>query len=273
MRTVTSTRSAEAELLADRVPLFGGAWLVLVALITVIETLQGRLHPGLGVGVRGRCTRRSSAARWRARGAANAQAIVIALCGGLAVSIAGTFASFGGSAEILGRSAVRADGERRRLLRLGMARAARAERVHRRGLAARPARLGVSASPFELVGVTAIGWVITVGLAESMARTFRLGVELRERERAAADALQASYDAYRDLAENARDFLWTADLEGRLTYVNESTARLLGDTPRGARRPLDLRLRDRPSREPRHRGDAREGGGGRDACRRNRSSA
>ena len=45
------------------------------------------------------------------------------------------------------------------------------------------------------------------------------------------DALQASYDAYRDLAENARDFLWTADLTGRLTYVNESTARLLGAAP------------------------------------------
>src|SRR4029077_2293021 len=48
---------------------------------------------------------------------------------------------------------------------------------------------------------------------------------------AALDALEASHDAYRDLADNARDFLWTADLECRLPYVSESTARLLGDTP------------------------------------------
>ncbi len=230
MRTATSRTSAEAELLADRVPLFAGAWLCVVALITVIETLQGHLHPGLGAAfvvlhaaiVGGAVALRK---------AANAQAIVIALCGGLAVSITGTFASFGGSAEILGvllfaltasAAAFFVWGWRPQVALNGVAGAV--------WLLALP-WLGISSSPLELAGVTTIGWVITVGLAESMARTFRLGVQLRERERVATDALKASHDAYRDLAENARDFLWTADLEGRLTYVNESTARLLGDTP------------------------------------------
>src|SRR5690606_28763883 len=47
--TDTANARAEADLLADRVPLFAGAWRVLVAVITVIEMLQGRLHAGLAL--------------------------------------------------------------------------------------------------------------------------------------------------------------------------------------------------------------------------------
>jgi PAS domain S-box-containing protein len=230
VRTVASIRSAAAELLADRVPLFAGAWLGIVALITVIETFQGLLHPGLaaalvvlqatfvGVAVAGRA-------------AARAEAIVLGVCGCLAISTTATFVSFGGSAEILGVLLFALTASAASFFVWGW----RAQ-IALNGITgvvwtlALP-RLGVSSSPLELAGMTAIGWVITLGLAESMARTFRVGVELRKRERAAVDALQASHDAYRDLAENARDFLWTADLEGRLTFVSESTARLLGDTP------------------------------------------
>jgi PAS domain S-box-containing protein len=227
VRTVMDSRNAGAELLANRVPRFAGAWLGVVALITVIETLQGRLHPALAAALlvlQGTIV--GGAIVWRA--AANAQTIVIALCGGLAASSAATFASFGGSAEILGVMLFALSTSAAAFFVWGW-RAQLALNVVTATvwLLALP-RLGVSSAPLELLGVSAISWVITVGLAESMARTFRLGLDLRAREQAAVEALQASYDAYRDLAENARDFLWTADLSGRLTYVNESTARLLG---------------------------------------------
>lgn len=230
MRTAAATPSAAAALLADRVPRFAGAWLVVVALMTLIETLQGRLHVGVALAFLVLHAAILGAAV-ALRATAYARAILIALCGGLAASITGTFTSFGGSAEILGVM----------LFALGASAAAFFVWGWRpqvglnaltavAWLAALP-HLGLSTSPLELVGVSVIGWVITLGLAESMARTFAAGVELRERERAATEALQKSYDAYRDLAENARDFIWTADLEGRLTYVNLATARVLGDTP------------------------------------------
>ncbi len=230
MPTPLSNRSPAAELLADRVPLFAGAWLVLVAVITVIEMLQGRLGAGIAlvflalhaaiVGTAVAC-----------RHAPNALPIVVVLCGGLAASIAGTFASFGGSAETLGALLFALTASAAAFFAWGWrAQVALNALDGLVWLVALP-RLVVTASALELVGLTVISWVITVGLAESMARTFRIGVDLRERERAALDALKASYDAYRDLAENAPDFLWTADLQGRLTYVNLSTARLLGDTP------------------------------------------
>ena len=227
MRTVNDIRNAAAELLANRVPRFAGAWLCVVALITVIETLQGRLYPGLAIALLVlQATIVGGAVVWRA--ADNARAIVIALCGGLAVSTAATFASFGGSAEILGVMLFALSTSAAAFFVWGWrAQLALNAVTATVWLLALP-RLGVSSAPLELVGVSAISWVITVGLAESMARTFRLGLDLRAREQAAVDALQASYAAYRDLAENARDFLWTADLSGRLTYVNESTARLLG---------------------------------------------
>jgi PAS domain-containing protein len=39
-----------------------------------------------------------------------------------------------------------------------------------------------------------------------------------------------SRDAYRALAENAVDFIWAIDLQGRWTYVNEALARRCGRT-------------------------------------------
>ncbi len=229
MATFPIRRSAEAELLADRMPLFAGAWLVLVGLITVIEMLQGRLQAGLAIGfllvhaaiVGGAMLLRS---------AARAQAIVIALGGGLAASITGTFASFGGSAEVLGALLFALTASAAAFFAWGWRAQLALNTVTGLVWLAAVPRLGVSASPLELVGVTVIGWAITLGLAETLTQSLHAGIELRRRERAAADALQVSYDAYRDLAENAGDFIWTADLEGRLTYVNASTARLLGGT-------------------------------------------
>lgn len=230
MENDTSTRSAAAHLLANRVPSFAGTWLVIVALSTLIETLQGRLRLDLALMflvlhvaiVSGAVVLRSTA---------HARTIVIALCGGLAASITGTFTSFGGSAEILGAVLFALSASAAVFFVWGWRPQLALNTITAAIWFAALPHLGVSALPLELVGVTILSWVITLGLAESLRRTFHASLRLRAREQEAIEALQTSYDAYRDLAENARDFIWTSDLQGHLTYVNQATARVLGDTP------------------------------------------
>jgi PAS domain S-box-containing protein len=50
----------------------------------------------------------------------------------------------------------------------------------------------------------------------------------RRREEARQRELEASRDAYRDLTENARDFVYRGELGGRVTYVNEALVRFIG---------------------------------------------
>jgi len=69
------------------------------------------------------------------------------------------------------------------------------------------------------------GSLVSVGLAEMSARSFRSLWDGRQSEQAALAKLEASRDAYRDLAENARDQIWVSDIEGRILYVNEASAR------------------------------------------------
>jgi len=80
----------------------------------------------------------------------------------------------------------------------------------------------------ELHTAFALGILISLGVAEvsarSLARTraYRRDADERARE------LAASRDAYRDLAENVRDYIWAIDLEGRWTYLNAAFERFLG---------------------------------------------
>jgi PAS domain S-box-containing protein len=83
----------------------------------------------------------------------------------------------------------------------------------------------------ELVAAIAFGNVVALIVAQWAASAFRVEVLAR---RAAVDfdsQLAASRDAYRALAENAVDFIWAIDLEGRWTYVNEALAKRCGRTP------------------------------------------
>jgi PAS domain S-box-containing protein len=74
----------------------------------------------------------------------------------------------------------------------------------------------------------AIGSCVWLGVADAAARSFRTSWYQERARRAAAQKLAESLDAYRDLAENARDLIYTHDLAGRFTYVNEAFARYVG---------------------------------------------
>jgi PAS domain S-box-containing protein len=85
--------------------------------------------------------------------------------------------------------------------------------------------------PTDLVPVIGIAALLCVAIAEGNSRSFRATLQRRRSEEAALRALAASRDSYRDLTENARDFIWAADLEARITYINEAGAQMLGQTP------------------------------------------
>jgi hypothetical protein len=184
VRTTSASRSAEADLLADRVPLFAGAWLVLVAVITVIEMVQGRLHAGLALAFLAvHAALLGAMVTWRAT--PHARVLVIGLAAGLAASITGTFASFDGSAEVLGALLFALTASAAAFFMWGLKAQLLLNAITGLVWLVALPRLAVSATALELGGMTVIGWVITLGLAESMARVFRQGVELLARERQA----------------------------------------------------------------------------------------
>jgi PAS domain S-box-containing protein len=75
-----------------------------------------------------------------------------------------------------------------------------------------------------------VGAAIALTVAEASAQSFATSFRSGHAERAAADRLAAAYAAYRDLAENAPDLIFTHDLDGRITYVNEAFARACATT-------------------------------------------
>jgi len=79
--------------------------------------------------------------------------------------------------------------------------------------------------PLELITAIGIGSMVCLAIAEVSARSFGVVFERGERAGVASQALAASRDAYRDLAENATDLIYTHDLQGRLTYVNAAFLR------------------------------------------------
>lgn len=74
----------------------------------------------------------------------------------------------------------------------------------------------------------AVGSFVSLALAEAAARNFRVSWRQERLRDVAARTLAASHEAYRDLAENARDLIYRHDLDGRFTYVNEAFARYAG---------------------------------------------
>lgn len=80
----------------------------------------------------------------------------------------------------------------------------------------------------ELAAAVAIGATLALAIAEGTARNVRAVLRRRRAQEEASRELQISRDAYRDIAEHARDMIWSADLQGRLTYVNEAMMAFVG---------------------------------------------
>jgi PAS domain S-box-containing protein len=73
-----------------------------------------------------------------------------------------------------------------------------------------------------------VGVIVVVAIAEGSARSLRRVWQQGQARRRTMRELALSRDAYRDLAENASDLIYTHDLDGRFTYVNEAFARYAG---------------------------------------------
>src|SRR5438477_208552 len=81
----------------------------------------------------------------------------------------------------------------------------------------------------ELAAAIGVGSFVALAIAEGAWRAFAVAFEHRANEEASRRELEASRNAYRDLAEQANELIFTADVAGRLMYVNAATARCLGE--------------------------------------------
>jgi len=81
----------------------------------------------------------------------------------------------------------------------------------------------------ELVTAIVTGSVISLAIAEAGARNLEFALRHRANEERSRRELEASRDAYRDLAEHAHELILTADPSGRFTYVNAALAHHLGE--------------------------------------------
>ncbi|MCC6848881.1 MAG: PAS domain S-box protein [Deltaproteobacteria bacterium] len=77
----------------------------------------------------------------------------------------------------------------------------------------------------------ALGAGVALVVAEALARSTARAFAQAAAGRVARRQLAAAYEAYRDLAEHARDMIYAHDLDGRITYANEAFARACGATP------------------------------------------
>ena len=218
------------ELIARRLPTFAYGWLGVLAFWLGVFALEGRVGR-LAVGlVAGAVIGLWAAARLvrAAPTAPRVLPIAVATCVGLGVVAIGLVEAAGGYAEVLAFL----------LLTLYLL----AALLFAWGWRAELVLLAATLVPWlaridglqrfvplpELGAAVAIGAALALGVAEGGARSLRQVSRRRRAQLAATRALRASHDAYRDLAEQAPDLIWTADLEGRFTYVNPPLARFLG---------------------------------------------
>jgi len=80
----------------------------------------------------------------------------------------------------------------------------------------------------EMMSALAFGNLMALAVTQWAAHSFRTETLARFAALDFDRQITASRDAYRALAENAVDFIWATDLQGRFTYVNESLARRCG---------------------------------------------
>ncbi|MCC6766719.1 MAG: PAS domain S-box protein [Deltaproteobacteria bacterium] len=80
----------------------------------------------------------------------------------------------------------------------------------------------------ERIAVAGFGSLIALVIADWAARSFRVAERRRREEGELTARLRDSETLFRNLHEHARDFIWVANLQGRLTYVNPALAQFTG---------------------------------------------
>ena len=223
--------AAHRALIARRLPLVALGWLGLGVLMRSGLILQSVLAPGPAIVSLALQAVVFALAIALCRADPSAQRVVpiaFVSCALLSVLSAGFFVYTAGAEEALafalftlglGSSLAFAWGWRLALGHLAVSTVA--------WLAAAP-HLHVFATGTERALQLVIGSTVWLAVAEAAQRSFRTSWYQERARRAAAEKLAESRDAYRDLAENARDLIFTHDLSGRSTYVNEAFARYFG---------------------------------------------
>ncbi len=224
--------AARRRLVVRRLPIFIVAWIAATAVWVVVLALgpRGALLPGVvvlaaqtlllaGVGAACRC------APVRRR----VVPIVVLACVLLGASSTALFVLAGGDAEVLAFV----------LLSLFLAAALLFAWGWRAELAVLAATLAIAGTalpwlhatirPTAFGAAVLIGSVVALAIAEASGRAFDTALLHRRREETRQRELEASRDAYRDLTENARDFVYRGELDGRITYVNPALARFIGE--------------------------------------------
>jgi len=222
---------AQRELIARRLPLVAFGWLGLGLVMRSGLILQSALTPGPAVVslTLQMIVLATAIAICRADPRApRVVPVAFAACTLLSLLAAGFFAYTGGAEEALAFA----------LFTLGLASSLAFAWGPRLALA-HLATSGVAwlvAAPYlhfivtdtERVLEIAIGSCVWLGVANASARSFRTAWYQERARQAATQKLAESLYAYRDLAENARDLIYTHDLAGRFTYVNEAFACYVG---------------------------------------------
>lgn len=228
----TPLARARRYLMLHRLPLFATSWLstsvawVMVlcrrsptALLPGLVTVAGQLLLLVAAGARAR----------RDPTDAGVRATLVITCVGLGASSTLLFVFSHGGAEVLAFVLLTLFLSAALLFAWGW----RAELV----VLAATLVLAAAALPFsdrvvpapEFITAVLIGAAVSLAIAEGSARVFANAVRHRASEAERRRELEDSRDAYRNLAENVRDFIYTGDLAGRITYVNAPLAVFIGE--------------------------------------------
>jgi PAS domain S-box-containing protein len=222
---------AHHRLIARRLPRFAAGWLATTLAWAVVLVLQRRgvSLPALAAlacqvvalrAAHGACRRDPAAPR--------VPVVVAATCVLLGVATTVLFAGMRGSAELLAFALLTLNLTSALLFAWGWGAALIVVAGTLAGWVAAFPALTFVLPPFALATAIASGALLSLAIAEGSARAFATASLHRAREEERARELEASRDAYRDLAENARDFIFASDMETRFTYANEALARFVG---------------------------------------------
>jgi PAS domain S-box-containing protein len=229
----TPTRFARVRrrLIVRRLPLFALAWLATIATwggVLVIEERSALPAATLTLVLQIATLATAVAICRRDPAASRVQPVVMLMCLALAFSSTALFAAVHNRAELLAFALLTlylasalafAWGLGAELILLATTLAA--------SVLAFPL-LRFSVPPLAFAAAIGTGSLLSLVIAEASARAVRVLFLQRATEKAYQRDLTIALDAYRDLADNATDFVYTLDLEGRFTYVNDAAARLAG---------------------------------------------